>query len=373
VAAGLAVLVVALLGSRLFGRTAGLIAGLLLAVDAFFVQYAQTARSYALLVLLVALSSYFFVAELERPSRTTRALYVLSSVAAVYAHIFAVFVLIAHALTLVAMRRREAFTREWMTAAVAIAVLLAPAVALAGGAGTGAIDWIPKPRPSDLVDLPGWLAGHSPRLGYPLLALGAFGLLVAVLRDRERWRAGFVAAWLLVPVLLAFAVSYVQPMFLDYYLIVALPAFVLLAAAGIARLPGRPLQAVVLVVLVVLSADRLSAWYDHPSEENYRGAAGYVLRAMRPTDAVVYYPTWAEMPIVYYWHRAGAAGPTRMGLAPGVAPATRPPRIWLVMRESDAPPATQRRLAGGLRGAYEPVAGVPHFRRVIVSLYRARG
>jgi hypothetical protein len=50
VAAGLAVLVVALLGNRLFGRTAGLVAGLLLAMDAFFVQYAQTARTYALVV-----------------------------------------------------------------------------------------------------------------------------------------------------------------------------------------------------------------------------------------------------------------------------------------------------------------------------------
>ncbi|MGZ4328080.1 MAG: glycosyltransferase family 39 protein [Solirubrobacteraceae bacterium] len=61
VLAGFSVPVMYLLGKRLFGRTAGLVAGLLLAIAPFFVQYEQTARSYALVVLLVLLSSCFFV------------------------------------------------------------------------------------------------------------------------------------------------------------------------------------------------------------------------------------------------------------------------------------------------------------------------
>jgi mannosyltransferase len=88
VVAGLTVPAVALLGGRLFGRLAGLVAGLLLALDGFFVQYAQTARSYILAALLVTVSSYFFVAELERPSRSHKVGYVLARSVAIYAHSF---------------------------------------------------------------------------------------------------------------------------------------------------------------------------------------------------------------------------------------------------------------------------------------------
>src|ERR1700722_476781 len=79
VLAGMAVPVMTLLGKRLFGRTCGLIAGLLLALSPFFVQYEQTARSYAVVVLLVLLSSYFFVAALERVSGAALFGYVLTS------------------------------------------------------------------------------------------------------------------------------------------------------------------------------------------------------------------------------------------------------------------------------------------------------
>src|SRR6478609_5185376 len=115
--AGFAVPVMYLLGRRLFGRSAGIIAALLLAMAPFFVQYEQTARSYALVVLLMLLSSYFFVAELEKPSRATLVAYVLASALAVYAHYFAAFVLVVQAMTLIAVRRRGAVTVAWLSAA----------------------------------------------------------------------------------------------------------------------------------------------------------------------------------------------------------------------------------------------------------------
>src|ERR1700733_3304527 len=69
VLAAWAVPAIVALGRRLFGAATGLIAGLLLALAPFFVQYEQTARSYGLLVLLVVLSSYFFIRMLEKPTR----------------------------------------------------------------------------------------------------------------------------------------------------------------------------------------------------------------------------------------------------------------------------------------------------------------
>ena len=134
---GLAVPVIVLLGTRLFGRPAGLVSGLLLALSPFFVQYEQTARSYALVVLLAALSCYFFVCELEQPSRRTRVAYVLSSALAIYAHYFAVYVLVVQLLTLAAVKRRAALSREWLATAAAIVVLRLPEAAAAIRQGIG--------------------------------------------------------------------------------------------------------------------------------------------------------------------------------------------------------------------------------------------
>ena len=60
--------VIYLLGRQLFGPRAGAISSLLIASNAFFISYAQEARGYTLLVLLVTLSSLFFVRTVQTAS-----------------------------------------------------------------------------------------------------------------------------------------------------------------------------------------------------------------------------------------------------------------------------------------------------------------
>jgi mannosyltransferase len=360
VSAGLAVPVVALLGTRLFGRVAGLVAGLLLALDAFYVQYVQVARGYGLLVLLVALSSYFFVAELQEPSRGHRIGYVLASALAVYAHYFAALVVLAQVLTLVAVRRRGALTARWLWVGAALLALCVPAAIFALRAGSESIAWIVSPDLGDLLNLPVTLTGGSALAACALLALGGYAVARGP-RERERWRVGFVAAWIVTPVLLALAISLVQPVFVDYYLIVAVPPLALLAAAGLVRLPSRVAGALVLAGLVALSAGRLAHWYGQGSGEDYRAAARHIVRNMRATDAVVYSPAWIVRPIGFYAHWSGVR-------KPAVAP--RPPRIWLVLR--DGTPAKLTRLERRVASGYERVPGEPRFHRVLVALYRFR-
>src|SRR4051794_40094747 len=177
VAAGLSVPALAVLGARLFGWATGLVAALLLAVDAFFIEWAQTARFYSLVVLLVVLSTYFFIGELERPSRWGWVGYVLASSLAVYSHYFAAYVLFVQLLTLLVLRRRAALTRRWLGAGIAIAALCAPEVVFAIRKGTGGISWIADPRFHDVLHLPTALAGESRPLAACLLVLVAYAVL----------------------------------------------------------------------------------------------------------------------------------------------------------------------------------------------------
>lgn len=381
VLAGWAVPVMVLLGKRLFGRATGLLAGLLLAISPFFVQYEQTARSYALIVLLVLLSSYFFVAELERPARATRVAYVLSSSLAVYAHYFAAYVLLAQLVTLLAVKRRGALTRGWLIAGAAVAGLCAPEVVFAFRAGSGKVGWLRAPTVVTLAHLPSELAGGI-ALGAVLIVLVCYGIARAA-ADRQEWQAGFLAAWLAIPVILDFAVSkIVQPLFLDYYLIVVLPPFLLLAAAGVAGLPRRAAQPMVLGLLVVLSAVGVRHWYVAPGAENYRSAARYILSNERRGDGVIYYPAgkaggkWVSPGFAYYDALDGRQGPAPVRFQLGQAPLTRPSRIWLVLRNSDvaaAGPHRQAQVESSVSRAYQRVGSATHFRNLTLVLYRLAG
>jgi mannosyltransferase len=369
--AGLAVAVVTVLGTRLFGRPAGLLAGLLLALDGFFVRYAQTARAYSLVVLLVALSCYFFVAELEQPSRRNRVGFVLASALAFYAHYFAVYVLLVQALTLLAVKRRAAFSKDWLIAAAGVVILCAPEVVLAVQAGTGGISWISEPSLDDLLHLPTELLGGSRLLAWAVGALGLFALLRA-LGEGRTWPVGFVAAWFGVPVLLAFAISFHQPMFIPYSLIVSLPALVLLAAAGLVRLPNRVAGAIALAVLLVFSSVGLCRWYERSSVEDFRGATSHIGRTMRPGDGIVCNPACVSGPFEYYERRSSLNGPTVVGFQGVKTRSRHPPRVWLVMRDSDTSSERRTQLEKGLESAaYAHVEG-RRFNNLTVLLYRAR-
>ena len=378
VLAGWSVPVMAMLGKRLFGRATGLLAGLLLAISPFFVQYEQTARSYALVVLLLLLSSYFFVAELEQPARATRVAYVLSSTLAVYAHYFAAYVLLVQLLTLLAVKRRGALTRGWLTAAAAVAMLCAPEVVFALRAGSGNVSWLHAPTVGKLVYLPSELAGGI-ALAVVLIVLVCYGFTRAA-ADRQEWQAGFLAAWLVIPVILDFAVSKVaQPLFLDYYMIIVVPPFLLLAAAGVAKLPQRAAQATAVGLLIALSAVGIRKWYTAPGQENYRGAARYILNNERPGDGVIYYPAGGagskgvSSGFAYYDALDAKYGPTRVQFQLGQAPLAQPPRIWLVLRNSDVAAEGPRRKAqveSNVSRTYQQIGRATHFRNLTLVLYR---
>jgi hypothetical protein len=334
--AALAVGAVALLGRRLFDRATGLVAGLFLAMNAFFVQYAQTARSYTLVVLLVVLSSYFFAGELERPSRANAVGYVLSSALAVYAHYFAVYVLLTQLLTLAAVKRREALTRRWALIAGSLLVLITPEAVFAARSGTHNIAWIIRPRLWDLGDLPVQLLYSRP-IAATLICLALYAIVRQVRRRSAApgggWQIWFVAAWFVVPALLAFAISYSLPMFQTNYLIVALPGLLLAGAAGLVRLPSRVVAAVLLVLLAAGMGKEVHTWYATPTIENYRSAIETIRARAHPGDAIVGAPADTEPALAYYMRRDGPSALQVAEPGSGGTPlVSHPRRIWVVLR-----------------------------------------
>ena len=340
---------IAAVARRLLGSPAAGIASMFLAGNLFFLRYAQEARAYSLVLLLSLLSTLFFLRVLERPSAGNLGGYVATSVAAFYAHFFALLVFAAQGTAALCWSRRPPPWKPLCLAALAGVLLLLPLPMIVDYENRQNVDWIPRP---DLWDLPEALAevagGRRAALLFALPIAAAIAGLFLRGKDERRWGTGLALTWLVLPPLLAWLFSVgVKPLFVPRYFIVALPGLILSATAGLlAFLP--PAAARVGPLLLAAVALPGFALLIHP-EESWREVSATILEERRTSDAIVTHIGYYDEPLAYYLERGlpdGAPLPPLFrpeyvdltALDPGHS------RVWLVLRYSEwaHPGATER-------------------------------
>ena len=305
-----AIPVVYALGARLFGARAGLIAAVLLSLNAFHVRYSQDARGYTLLVFLSALSSLLWVRAIEDPTERNWRIYVFAGVLTVYAHFYGILAILAQWLSLISIPREK-----WPRAAPRylrfFAYGMLPIAIFLWRSGTQPMNWLRRPNAPILRHFFQSLAGNG---GAILLGLCLLGWIAA---GYARWRSDPARRWgydlvflgLAFPVVAVVAVSEFKSIFLARYLIVCLPASVLLAAAGIARLRGV-IQAGLLLAIAALSVGGVFAYYQRDFDvgrDDWRSATQYVLSHAQPGDGIFFYTAPGRMPFEYYRTLSGHA------------------------------------------------------------------
>ena len=298
-----------LLGSRLFSRRAGLFAAVLLAVHGFHIGLSQEARGYAFSTLLLVLSTLLFHASLQKRSRTLSAAYVVVSALACYGHLLSTLVLAAQWLWFVTAYGFGALrSRVWTL--VGLTLTTAPTLWYAVAQNGGQIDWIkPLNRWRFLAQVTNLVGGDRNTL-IAYAGLGFIAVAYAVLSKREpvvRRHTGLVFAWAVVPVAALVLISPVKSMFIDRYLLMCVPAIVLLAAVAIDRmmLSGKIMS----VVGAVLGVAVLGATANASVEQYFATVGGsnplkdmthYVVTRQRPGDAVILFTAATYFPYVYY-------------------------------------------------------------------------
>lgn len=328
--------VIFLLGKRLFDERTGLIAALLFAVHPYHLMLAQRARSYPLLILLVSLASLCFVRGLQKPTRAIWMAYAVLSAAAVYSHFFAILVIAAQLFSLRFLWQRPLPWRMLFSSVTLLAVLLLPfAVFLLQNGDKSHVAWIPDLNLQHLL----WVfysitLSKARSLTYVALwCLAAWSAFRASSLDR-RWPYQFTFSWLIVPLILTITASVVQPILVERFLSICIPAAVLLAAAGIIQLArwSRPVAFGFLLLVLLYSASAIRFYDRHPEfTEDWRGASAYVLQLVKPGDAVMV-GGLAGMTFDYYRDISGANLPPFVRLDSVNAPLPDPPpqNVWLL-------------------------------------------
>lgn len=302
------------LGRRLAGSRVGAIAALLLATNHFFLRYAQEIRAYSLLMCLVVVSSYLFVEAVERRSVRFWGTYAFCAALGVYVHFFAALICLVHFLLLLAIGRSRVLWRQAATSAAVIALLLLPLLAFQP-LRSDQLAWLRPRTLYNLIEFFRFATGSWPLL-FLYSAFWAWAILSGWRRPSSgtfpssRWCYLFIVVWALLPALATYAFSVgVMPVLINRYLIISLPALVLLTAAGISRLSRPWIQVAVVVVLLSLAARCVHWHYAGYQKQDWRGTTSWVLSEARPGDVVGFSIFMGKPAFGYYLVRMGIRNP----------------------------------------------------------------
>ena len=391
------VLVTFHLGRHLFGPVTGAVAGLVLAGNAFFVQFAQEARSYMLTALAAVVATACFVHGTSTGRRRWWVGYAAAVTVGVYAHLFALAVPLGHLGALAFRGRDRRAWRQLVGALAAAGVLVLPALRVAYVRRGTQVWWNPPVTFESLRSVFAASAGG----GGPALAVFTYALagVAVVVAGRELRRSGRVAAWPWVVAVTTYALpsagilgaSVAQRITQIRYFSVTLPALALLVAAGIralggVRMPwgarragGWRVGLVALAVLIGLQVGGLRWWYGF-AKEDWRGVAAVLAADGRDRDAVVLFDPY-RLALVEYYRPSPWRGPGARLVYPGPAfepfplyrddrvagpaqvrrIARRHARVWLLVSEADDPARVDRSRAA---------LAATHRRRQRVELFR---
>ncbi len=295
------------MGKRLWRAPVGLLAALIAAVSPPLVIYAQEARMYSLVTLLVLAATY----QLARALQDTAARghwawsYALCMSAALYTHHLAWLAFCAHApiLLFMALTRRDG---RPLLAGMLVPLLylpLLPQTLLQTTVSRG-MSWKPVLEvPVVVTDL--WLFLNLGSVGgrraltpatWAALGLTLAGLGLAWRTGLRRW--AIVVLSLVVPFLITCALQTQMPFYTDRYLLYLAPGYYLLLALGAWQLGtyvGRrkhwltALASAILIGLLLLPMAReLDRYYvgQGPLKSDFKTVAAHIQEAASPGDAL---------------------------------------------------------------------------------------
>jgi mannosyltransferase len=361
------------LGKKLFSIPTALLASVLLSLNAFHISYSQAGRGYSLVVFLVTLSCLFFVSSLETPTPASMTGYVIVSTAAMYGHFFAGFVLLAQFVTLLLLSPPRATVIRQALLLVVVGVASIPLFIFAAAHQTEPISWVQPITGKEFYHFLTYLSGSGLKFGVSVI-----GLAIAV---RQWWRRTqldseatlpflFLSIWLLLPIGITLLLSLWKPVFSPRFLMICLPAFVLLVAEGITAIATQWARCLLAGMLVISCLTALPAYYRQPGIEDWKSAVSYMHQYVQAADTLIVNNP-AYRPILgYSFPEFGFALPTQHVVS-GPAKRIHVPasdHIWLLL--CHAAPSEAEDVAS-LKQQFAWL-GVQHFNGIEVIEFAAR-
>lgn len=303
------------LAENVNGEKTAKIATFLFTVNFYFIFYSQEARGYSLSLLLVALSSLFFLKFVKNPlNNKYLILHLVFSVLAIYTYLLSGLVIGAWYISTLFISRSIFWKKITINFGI-IAICLLPLLISPAFRGGHQIDWLQKPS---LVHLPMGIV----MLGGDSIFVTFLGSLVVAFllwkkrdlifsKNMERFLLIWLVLWSGFPILFGFLFSWVvKPIYEPESFNTSLPGFILLIAIGLVQIKRKWLSRLIFILLLAFSLLRLEAWYagenighfvlENNNSRDWRKAAEYVISHGKTNDAIISYAYYIRSPFKYY-------------------------------------------------------------------------
>jgi 4-amino-4-deoxy-L-arabinose transferase-like glycosyltransferase len=311
------------LGTRLFNRAVGMIAGALLTFSAYQVWYSQEAKMYTLITLLALASIYFLRRAAEEGRFRFWAGVVVCTSIAMGSHILAALLIPVQVIMFLLWWPHS--RRHLLAGLIALGCVTLPYFPVGWdrvqlifqAAETGFARYTLGEMLGVLgrVYAGGILNSSGEQWWLIVLgvaaALAIFGLLSidtplrpASRPDRLLTRLS-VAAWALLPVTAIALISINRPLFTDRYVIWSQPAFYLAVALGVYALWEwfKPLAVIALVPLIMLNSNGIVTQATTLFKSDFRAAAHAIAQQIQPGDLVVFQIPHVQHTFEYYFRQ----------------------------------------------------------------------
>jgi hypothetical protein len=309
----LTIVLVYALGRELSGRAVGLIAALLFALCPSEIWYAQEARTYALLQMMMALVLLGVAQFLARPPLVASlVLYSFGAVGCCYCHTSAIFLIAACNLAILSavFGKSPLLTPphivRWLAVNTFVAVMLLPLLVNTWfQMHAPNLNWIPPLTPRTfLFCLVEVVAGSAAVLessrDYPLLFMGVFAVALALLRQGDR-RISTVL--ILVPVLfvvVAVPLSLRQSIFLPRVFLWSWIPLSLLVALILSQ--RSAVSGLVFIATLALFGVGLKDQYfsSRVLKEDWRNLSAIYPAQLEPSALIILRSGMTAGPLIYY-------------------------------------------------------------------------
>ncbi len=303
-----------------------LISALFLATAPFHIYYSQEARMYSLATFFAALSFYYFLRLINNRlnNRKLTVAYILSTTLLLYSDYYGLFIfLLQIVIGVLFLRKRtmELFRNFSIIAFLFLPVLFLLSIQLKTGIEASAIlpGWGELVNVSFFKALPltfikfsiGRITIFNKSL-YAVVALSLFaiyGLLIAnglVLKKKrlaKKYKSLIIILlWFLVPIFLAWVVSFLIPNYQPFRLLLSLPAFYLILSFGVVSF-SKPISRFLAIAFVLLvNLVSLSFYYTNPyfHREDWRGVVSYIEEEAKEDSAALLPSSTSHWPYTYY-------------------------------------------------------------------------
>jgi len=304
IAGTLAIPVVYQLGRHVArSRLVGVEAACLFAVSQPIIFWQQDARAYSLDALFGAVTTLCIYLAATRNDGRWYAAWVIASVAAYLTHPLSVLMIASQLVALPLLRWSRPALRHLLWSGVALAVAGIPLGYLAAGRGLAGLGWLTRPSWNSLEEVAQFFASAAPSperaLAWVALVLALVAwitTLAATIRLVARQGRGEVSFGMTLilatlvgaPVAAFVASEVVQPVFVDHYLIMALPSAAVAIALALQRLRRELLGVLGCGLLLAVHAAIVVSGYG-VILGNDLAATRYVVAHSNPRDCIMFY------------------------------------------------------------------------------------